>query len=156
MKKYIRDREFKFAKIPAIPAKEILDGLEAESGLDRLREYISVRSGRLWIPLDCDDAIEAELSSWEQLTEAEVVAYDYNFGFLKGWRPLLTPGGMAVTAYRVAESKNVDPSVAALVSNNLATYKELRDDYSLEEMFKLLDVLTVRKINEYRATEASQ
>lgn len=132
-------------KIPVIPAKELLDSGGLEKGLAPLRIWIEVDG----VPLT-DEVILAKVQDWEVLTVLELDVYEYNFGFLRNWKAVTVPGEMVAT-YRVAESQNVDSIVSALTANGLATYKELRDDYSLEEAFKLLDVLTVKRINEFRA-----
>jgi len=146
--------KFRFTKIPAIPARELLSGMEAD--FDVLRPFIEVSTTTGWIVLDSTATIEKHISSWETLTLAELYSYDYNYGFLTGWKPTPLPAKMEESSYRVAETKNVDAAVAALITNNMANYEQLRDSYSLEEAFKLLDVLTVKKINEFRAAEASK
>lgn len=142
--------EFIIKKIPAIAAKELLDGGSLTLNLNALRLWIEVNG----LPLT-DEVIVAKVSDWEVLARLEIECYEYNYGFLRTWTPQQVPAAMAAT-YFVAESNHVDAIVSALVSNELATYKELRDEYSLEEAFKLLDVLSVKRINEFRAQEAAK
>jgi hypothetical protein len=146
--------EFRFTKIPAVPARELLSGMQAD--FDVLRPYIEVTTAEGWVALDSKVTIEKHIRSWETLTTAELFAYDYNYGFLATWKPTPLPAKMEESSYRVAETKNVDAAVSALITNGMANYEQLRDTYSLEEAFKLLDVLTVKKINEFRAAEASK
>lgn len=146
--------EFRFTKIPAIPARELLSGMVAD--FDVLRPYVEIATAEGWIILDNKPAIEKYVKSWETLTAVELFAYEYNYGFLAKWKPTPLPAKMEESSYRVAETKNVDAAVAALITNGMANYEQLRDSYSLEEAFKLLDVLTVKKINEFRAAEASK
>ena len=145
---------FRFTKIPAIAARELLAVLDAE--LDALRRYIEVSTEDGWIALDSPAAVVKHIPDWELLTLIELFSYDYNFGFLASWEPTQLPAKMRESNYRVAETKNVDAAVTALVTSGMAEYEQLRDSYSLEESFKLLDILTVKKINEFRAAEASK
>jgi hypothetical protein len=141
---------FTIRKIPAITAKELLDSGTLSINLSALRIWIEIGG----LPLT-DEVILAKVADWEVLSKLEVACYEYNYGFLRTWDPQQIPSAMAAT-YFVAESRHVDAIVSALVSNELATYKELRDEYSLEEAFKLLDVLAVKRINEFRAREAAK
>lgn len=153
MIKLIQGTPFKFELIPAIAARELLAKMEGD--LSKLRPYIAVEADGKWVKLNSDKLVEMYVPSWETLSLAEQEAYELNFGFLASWQPHHVPDEMKATKYAVAESKNVDPSVSALVSNGMATYLELRDSLSLEEMFKLLDILTVKRINEYRSQKAA-
>lgn len=153
MIKSIQGIQFKFELIPAIAARKLL--AEMEGDLSLLRPHIAVEVDGKWVELGGDKLIEMYVPSWEALSLAEQQAYELNFGFLAAWQPHHVPDEMKATKYAVAESKNVDPSVSALVSNGMATYIELRDSLSLEEMFKLLDILTVKRINEYRSQKAA-
>lgn len=145
---------FRFTKIPAIAARDLLSVLDAE--LDSLRQYIEVSTEDGWVVLDSPASVVKHIADWELLTLIELFAYDYNFGFLASWVPTPLPAKMRDSNYRVAETKNVDAAVSALVTSGMAEYEQLRDSYSLEESFKLLDILTVKKINEFRAAEASK
>lgn len=143
----LNGKTYSIRKIPCIPAKELLDSGGLDKGLAPLRLWVEVAG----LPLT-DEVITAHISDWEVLTVLELEAYEYNYGFLRKWKAVTVPGEMAAR-YRVAESSNVDSIVSALTGNALATYIELRDNYSLEEAFKLLDVLTIKRINEFRAHE---
>lgn len=153
MIKSIQGVQFKFKFIPAIAARELLAKMEGD--LSKLRPHIAVDVDGKWVELGSDKSVEMYVPNWEVLSLAEQESYGLNFGFLATWQPHHVPDEMKATKYTVAESKNVDPSVSALVSNGMATYLELRDILSLEEMFKLLDILTVKRINEYRSQKAA-
>lgn len=147
-------RKYRLDKIPAIPAKELLDK-SLTNELSALRAFIFVQDKGDWLPLSDDTTVVELVDDWEVLTQLELKSYEYNYGFLSTWKTATVPPSMSAK-FKAVESRYVDPVVTALVSNNLASYKELRDDYSLEEAFKLLDILTVTKINEHKAQEAAQ
>lgn len=151
----IQGVSLKLVKIPAIAARQLLNSMG--DNLSVLRPYIAVKSdSNEWHTLDSVTAVNSWLNSWEVLSLAEAEAYEYNYSFLASWKPFAVPSQMATTKYVVAESKHVDPMVAALVTAGFASYLELRDTLSLEEAFKLMDVLTVKKINEFRAAESNK
>lgn len=146
---------YRVDKIPAIAAKELLDKHLPGGELSALRKYIFVKEGRDWTSLE-DEAVIVELvENWEILTQLELKSYEVNYGFLTNWKTAVIPAAMTAK-FVVAESKHSDPVVTALITAGLATYRELRDEYSLEEAFKLLDILTIKKINEHRAQEAAK
>lgn len=149
----IGDTRFRFLKIPSIPARAVMSSMKKE--LTELRQFIQIETPQGWLSLDDDSVVIKYVKSWEDLTNAEIEAYDYNFGFLTTWKSQQIPESMKRVKYVVAESKNLDPATAALINHGMATYEQLRDKYSLEEAFKLLDVLTVKKLNEHRAAEAN-
>lgn len=149
----IGDTTFRFLKIPSIPARVVMNSMQKE--LDCLRPFIQIETPQGWLSLDDDSVVKKYVDNWEDLTNAEVEAYDYNFGFLTTWKSQRIPHKMTKVKYVVAESANMDPATAALINHGMATYEQLRDKYSLEEAFKLLDVLTVKKLNEFRASEAN-
>ncbi|MNE25760.1 hypothetical protein D3C81_1425270 [compost metagenome] len=149
----LNNQTYRIDKIPAIPAKELLSEKLA-ADMSALRQYIFVKDGRDWVALSDDTVVVELVENWEVLTQLELTSYEQNYGFLAAWKTATVPASMAAK-FVAAESKHSDPVVSALVSSGLATYKELREDYSLEEAFKLLDILTVKKINEHRAQEAA-
>ena len=47
--------------------------------------------------------------------------------------------------------KNVDSFIGLIISEGKATYKELKEDYSLEDAHVLYECITVAKANEFLA-----
>jgi hypothetical protein len=150
----IEGKSYRLLVVPAVSARAFLEA-ELANGMACLHRFIEAQVGGVWTPLDTKEKVETLVDSWEILAELEVRAYEFNYGFLKTWKPASVPAGM-LAKHRVLDSKNVDPVIAAVIMSGLATYQELRDEYSLEEAFKILDVVTVSKINDYRAMEAAK
>jgi hypothetical protein len=46
---------------------------------------------------------------------------------------------------------NVDPFIGLIISEGKASYKELKEDYSLEDAYILYECIMVPKANEYLA-----
>jgi hypothetical protein len=49
--------------------------------------------------------------------------------------------------------KNVDSIAAVLTGANQATYKELKKDYSVQEVMEMWEAVVVPRINEWLASE---
>lgn len=148
--KVISGKTWRFEKIPAVLAKDLLD-----KEVFDLRQYISARYNGSWTPLDNDEFINEVVPDWEVLVKLDNEIYGFNYGFLKIWKPTRVPSKMQSPVTAI-ECKHVDSLFSTLISNNIATYLELKTVYSLEDAFKLLEVLTVSKINEFNSYEASK
>jgi hypothetical protein len=142
----IRGVRYTIRKLPAVAAKTIIDNKDDLAVLSS----VEVRG----IPLDNEELIDELLPDWEVMGELIDIAAHYNFSFLEGWRPIRFPASMAGN-YNASECRYIDPIFSTLISSSSATLLELKQDYSLEEAFQLLEVLTVARVNEYKAREAS-
>ena len=63
--------------------------------------------------------------------------------FLKRYRP----------EYPTVDYQNVDEFIAAIIADGKATLHELKTIYTLEDSFKLWEIIAVTKYNEYLAIE---
>lgn len=61
----------------------------------------------------------------------------------------------ACRAFGAADMANVSGLMASLISNNLATLRELQTIYSYDDALDMSEVLTVRNYNEWAAREAA-
>jgi len=141
--KTVAGSQWRFTKLSAVTAREIDEGIIFS---------VEARVGSVWVKLDDPDLVNKHVPNWEVLMELESVALEYNFGFLDSWRPARLPAKMLAN-YTPMECRHIDGLFSSLISANLATLNELKTVYSLEEAFKLLEVLTVSKVNEFLATE---
>lgn len=143
--------KWRVRRLPATLAMSILtDGTPSE-----VIRAVDIRINNTWIPLEDDECVDAFVPNWEALVELEAVAYSENFGFLTRWRPTRIPVSMS-SPFTPAECKCVDGLVNALVSSEMATMLQLRSEYTLEEAFQMLEILTVKRINEHKAREAAR
>lgn len=148
MIKEISGLSVRFQKVPAIAAFELLDNKTTHKAV----AWTSVKVDGQWVGLTDDDVVNAVLPDWEALVEIETAAVDYNFGFLDSWRPIRVPASME-PQYSTITSRHANPIVSALVSAEMATILELREHYSLEEAFQMLDIATAKSVNEHKAME---
>lgn len=136
-------RRWQLTKLPAWFAKENPPPLMAS---------VSAWHGGAWVALDSDELVDLLVPDWETLTGLERAAFEFNYGFLKTWRPIRLPASMQNSAGAVSH-RYVDPLFASLIGAQLATLDQLRTVYSLEDAFLLLEVLTVKSINEHKAMQ---
>lgn len=82
------------------------------------------------------------------------LVHEYNFGFLRVWQGNKVPERFLSTA-RSVSSKSSSPLISQLVQEKMATIKELEEYYSLQDAFKMFDILVTKGINEALANEAA-
>ncbi|QOV06248.1 hypothetical protein CPT_Maja_028 [Burkholderia phage Maja] len=80
------------------------------------------------------------------LDGVNVVVNEFNFGFLKAWKGVKVPRKFLSDAKSVSTEYS-EPIVAQLVQDEMATLRELEEYYSLEDAFKLFDILTAKGVN---------
>lgn len=80
---------------------------------------------------------------------------DINFGFLKTWKSVKVPSRF-VSGARTVSSDATPSIIAQLIQDNVASQKELEEYYSLEDAFKMLDVMTAKGVNAAYAAEAAE
>jgi hypothetical protein len=137
-------KKWRLTKLPAWFAK---------SDEPEIMASVAVLCGKEWIQLDSPELIDEHVPDWEALSFLEQAAMKYNYAFLETWRPIRTPASMAAK-YVVVECRNVDTIFSALIAAQYATLHELRTIYSLEDVFMMIEVLTVSSINEHNAIHA--
>ena len=79
---------------------------------------------------------------------------DHNFGFLHDWHGVKVPGRFQVDTGNVASAQS-DPIIAQLIAQEIASLRELEEYYSLEDAFKMFDIMVAKSVNEAKASEAA-
>jgi len=143
----VSGKRYVIRKIPAVQAKAMIDNK------DEMGTLLSVEVNG--VALENEELIDQLLPDWETLDELIEIATLYNFEFLSNWKPVRFPAAMAGN-YNASECRYIDPIFSSLISAGMATLNELKTSYSLEEAFQLLEVLTVTRVNEYKASEAAK
>jgi hypothetical protein len=80
------------------------------------------------------------------------VIREFNFSFIGTWKGVRVPSRFLTDVDGVA-SQNVLPMISALIQQEAASLKELEEYYSLEDAFKMFDVMTSKGVNEALANE---
>jgi hypothetical protein len=114
-----------------------------------------------WYPLSNKDNINTMvmdkasiLSPLQTLKIVMSFANEYNFDFLNAWSGIKIPGRF-ISDGKSVSTKYSKPIIAQLISSKVATLRELEEYYSLEDAFKMFDILTAQGVNEALANEAA-
>lgn len=121
---------------------------------------VKTQDGR-WLPLSDPDNVNLHLKDIAGVIAPRLVldgilsiVRDLNFGFLKAWRSARVPSRF-ISDSKFASNNHTDPIIAQLFQDDAASPMELETYYSLEDAFKMFDLLVVKGINQAIANEAS-
>lgn len=82
------------------------------------------------------------------------VVYGENFRFVEKWSGLKIPSRFTDQAPS-AQSKNINPMLAQIIQDGAATMRELEEYYSMEDAFKMFDVIIAKGLSEALSSEAA-
>jgi hypothetical protein len=124
----------------------------------------SIKVGqKKWVPLDNRVAINdyvkdvlGIMNGHEVIDSVLALITEYNFGFLSTWKPIHIPARLCAP---IGDKEKVtfedDPVMAQLIANQIATMKELEEYYSLQDAFRMYDILISDNLNKALSAEAS-
>lgn len=150
---------YKTTQWPAVAALSLIERSETVTPTEVLSRT-SVEVGyNEWLRLDCRsnindfvrDRIE-KIPPRVVLTALTKIVNDYSFGFMAGWKGVKIPKRFLNGADSVS-SDHVDPVISQLVADGVASYRELEEYYSLEDAFKMFDILMAKSLNAALANE---
>jgi hypothetical protein len=79
---------------------------------------------------------------------------EYSFGFLGEWKGIKVPTRF-LAGFKAVSSQNAQPLISQLVQDGVADLRSLQEYYSLEEAFKLFDIVMAKGVNDALANEAA-
>jgi hypothetical protein len=79
---------------------------------------------------------------------------EYSFGFLVGWKGVRIPSRFT-DGFRPVTTHHAQPLVSQLVQDKTAELRDLEEYYSLEDAFKMFDIMVAKGVNEALANEAA-
>lgn len=79
---------------------------------------------------------------------------DFNFGFMGEWQSAKIPNRF-IEGIKTVSSNHTESLISQLIQDEVATLKELEEYYSLEDAFKMFDILLVKGINTALSNEAA-
>lgn len=152
--------KYKTEQFSAVEGLEMIDHMADIPPEFMLRQTYSYSDGK-WNCLSERSAINSfvidaanAISPFEVLQTVMSSVANINFGFLKEWKCLKVPQRF-VSGARTVDVTTADPLVTTLVQSEVATMRELEEYYSLEDAFKLFDIVMAKGINEALANEAA-
>lgn len=152
--------EYRTVQFPAIAALAVMENAERIHPTDNLR-LTEVKHDGKWYALDSREAINKYVIDAAFILPPRLVLQavlkivnEFSFGFVNGWRGVKIPSKF-ISGVAPRESRHVDPLVAQLLQEDVASMRELEEYYSLEDAFKLFDVMVAKGVNAALAQEAA-
>lgn len=161
MKKFVAfGVTYRTTKLSTVEGLELLDLTGIVSPLDTLRATEVLVDGA-WVQLDWEgvnshvrDAAGA-IAPLAVLRALCSLVTEFNFEFLDSWKGVRVPTRF-LSDSRTVKSAYSAPLVAQLVSSDAATLRELEEYYSLEDGFKMFDIMVAKGVNDAIANEDLQ
>jgi hypothetical protein len=152
--------EYRTKQFSAVHGMELL-ALEREYGPFDLLTQTDVRFAGQWINLIEGDAINEHVRDVLNIVPPLLVlrgimgvVHEKNFGFIATWKGVKVPRRF-VNGAPSMNSAHIDPLIAQLIQDEVATMRELEEYYSLHDAFKMFDVMVAKGINEAYAHEVA-
>lgn len=80
------------------------------------------------------------------------IVREFNFDFIKGWKGVKVPTRF-VNESSTTSSDHAPQLISSLIQEGVATLKELEEYYSIEDAFKMFDVIVSKGVNQAIASE---
>ena len=152
--------EYRTRQFTAIKGLEIISKDSAITPVDIL-ENTDVFSDGEWFSLSEPFNINEYVNDATSVLPPMVVmngvvalVREYNFGFISGWTGVRVPKRLTESGSSVS-SNHVSPMVSQIIQDGAATMRELEEYYSLQDAFKLFDVMVAKGLSEALANEAA-
>jgi hypothetical protein len=114
-----------------------------------------------WVRLDNREAINEYVVDKANILPPVLVlrglvrlVHDFSFAFTKDWKGVKIPVRLQGDG-EIKNSTHVQPMMAQIMTEKMATLRELEEYYSLEDAFKMFDVIVAKSINTALAHEAA-
>lgn len=119
---------------------------------------VKSRDGR-WLPLSVASNVNLHIEDLAGVIAPRLVlegilsvVRDLNFGFLATWKSTKVPNRF-ISESKFTKNTHTDPIIAQLFQDDAASPMELETYYSLEDAFKMFDLLIVKGINQAISNE---
>lgn len=114
-----------------------------------------------WLPLDSQHAVNTLVKDYTEALAPRMVLHalmrtvnEFSFGFTSHWRGVKIPTRFT-SGTDPRNSSYTDPLIASLIQDGVASMRELEEYYSLEDAFKMFDVMVAKGVNAAIAHEQS-
>lgn len=80
---------------------------------------------------------------------------DLNFGFLDTWKMIQVPARF-LSGAKTVSAEGIEPVVATLVQEGVASIRELEEYYSLEDAYRMFDIIMSKTVNNLLGQEEAE
>lgn len=154
-------KQYRMTQFPAVLAMDFINRSSDMSPVEIL-QFTELKLGNDWISLadrkvvnENVTDITGHMNPKYALSGLCNIVAGYSFGFLKTWKATKIPKRLSNESESV-HSEYMDPIISNIIQEGIATLRELEEYYSLEDAFKMFDVLVVKGLNKALAYEAAE
>lgn len=147
------DYQYLITQMPAEKARELIN-ISSDSGFDVLysvMKYVFI-DGEC---LDTEKKINSFIPDHIALMELEDKVFMHTFGFLVNWKGIDNLPNINVD-FNSIDCAVVDPIVAVILEEKMATLHELRTIYTLVDMMNMWAVINTNRANSYLAQKEAE
>ncbi|EIK4671371.1 hypothetical protein LJ721_004721 [Salmonella enterica] len=152
---------FRTKQFSAKFASELIISDEEQQPRDILANTEVLFNG-LWIAFNNDKAINDYMKDKANIMPPRDVlrvivghVMRLNFEWMKAWRGVKMPARF-LSNIEPPESENITSIISTVISHGLATLKECEEYYSLQDIFLMIDALTIKNIGAALANEEAE
>lgn len=152
---------YEINQFSAIEAFDMIDAMNILTPLELLKDCYVLKYDGSKIQLNNKEVISKEVKGVPSHLPPSLIlrtlmesVKKHNFGFLSDWKGVKIPNRFVADASSV-ESTYLEPLVASLINNGLATLQQLEEYYSLYDAFAMFDGLLTKSLNEAYSHEAA-
>lgn len=80
---------------------------------------------------------------------------DINFGFLDNWKVIQVPSRFLSNA-KTVKVEGIEPIVSTLVQEGVASIRELEEYYSIEDAYRMFDIIMSKAVNNLLGQEEAE
>jgi hypothetical protein len=153
--------QYRVTQFPAVTCLAILGMPYDMSPVDALSRTEAQSIAGDWVRLDNRAAINKEVIDKANMLPPIIVlrgimrlVHDFSFAFAKGWKGVKIPARLQSDS-EIKNSQYITPMIAQILTEKMATLRELEEYYSLEDAFKMFDVIVAKSVNTALANESA-
>lgn len=150
--------QYRVTQFPAVTCMAMLGTIT--SPVEELsRTEVKAQTG--WVLLDNRAAINEYVVDKVNVLPPVIVlrgilrlVHDHSFAFTKEWKGIKIPLRLQGDG-EIKNSTHIQPMMAQILTEGMATLRELEEYYSLEDAFKMFDIIVAKSVNSALAHEAA-
>ena len=152
--------KYKTKQFSAIEGLKILENLTSVHPVVMLRQTSIFNDGE-WVPLDYQNtnslvkdfanAVSPQVALKILLSQVS----DANFGFLDNWKVIQVPARFLSNAKTVS-AEGIEPVISTLVQEDVASIRELEEYYSVEDAYRMFDIIMSKAVNNLLGQEEAE
>lgn len=152
---------YKTVQFPAVGSLDLMGRMSYAHPMEVLSRTASMDKEGKWVALEDRASINqyvrdaaGVLPPILVLRGLTKVITEFSFGFAQGWKGIKIPPRFK-SGVEPRSSKYVDPVIGQILQEGMASLRELEEYYSLEDAFKMFDLIAVKGVNAALAHEAA-